>query len=107
MGLGHPMEGVGTVGGIEHLTGLGTQGLDVLPSPPSPITDDAQAPLLFRLTFRTFFRSSEAFWRSLPQGGEDELYVDYSILCNPLFLGYLFINHNFIQTGRPISDPPG
>src|SRR5215831_678274 len=33
---------------IEHLTGLGKQGLDMLPYPLGPITDDAQAHLLFR-----------------------------------------------------------
>ena len=33
---------------IEHLTRLGKQGLDVFPYPLGPITDDAQAHLLFR-----------------------------------------------------------
>lgn len=42
-----------------------------------------------------------------PAGGEGELCVDYFMHCNFLFLGYLFINHNFMQTGRPIADPPG
>ena len=40
--------GCATVGVIEHLTGLGTPGLDVVPSPLGPITDAAQAYLLFR-----------------------------------------------------------
>src|SRR5437879_4153263 len=47
MGFGHPMEVLGTVIGIEHLTGLGKQGLDMLPYPLGPITDDAQAHLFF------------------------------------------------------------
>src|SRR5712691_2726529 len=42
------MEVLGTVGIIEHLTRVGKQGLDVLPYPLGPITDDAQAHLLFR-----------------------------------------------------------
>ena len=48
MGFGHPMEVLGTVVVIEHLTGLGKQGLDMFPYPLGPITDDAQAHLLFR-----------------------------------------------------------
>jgi len=48
MGFGNPMEVLGTVVIIEHLTRLGKQGLDVLPDPLSPITDDAQAHLLCR-----------------------------------------------------------
>src|SRR4051794_35246775 len=42
------MEVLGTVVIIEPLTGLGKQGLDMLPYPLGPITDDAQAHLLFR-----------------------------------------------------------
>jgi hypothetical protein len=42
------MEVLGTVGVIEHLTRLGKQRLDVFPDPLGPITDDAQAHLLFR-----------------------------------------------------------
>src|SRR5215210_659311 len=42
------MEVRGTVVIIEHLTGLGKQCLDVFPYPLGPITDDAQAHLLFR-----------------------------------------------------------
>jgi len=42
------MEVLGTVVVIEHLTGLGKQGLDVFPYPLGPITDDAEAHLLFR-----------------------------------------------------------
>src|ERR1043166_5476734 len=41
------MEVLGTVVIIEHLTGLGKQCLDVFPYPLGPITDDAQAHLLF------------------------------------------------------------
>src|SRR5712691_1452634 len=48
MDFGYPLEVLGTVGVIEHLTGLGKQGLDMFPSPRGPITDDAQAHLLFR-----------------------------------------------------------
>src|SRR5262245_18880602 len=42
------MEVLGAVVVIEHLTGLGKQGLDVFPDPLGPITDDAQAHLLCR-----------------------------------------------------------
>src|SRR5215475_10740648 len=42
------MEVLGTVVIIQHLTRLGKQGLDVFPEPLGPITDDAQAHLLFR-----------------------------------------------------------
>jgi hypothetical protein len=45
--FGSPLKGLGTVGVIEHLTGLGKQGLDMFPYPPGPIPDDAQAHLLF------------------------------------------------------------
>src|SRR3982751_5723457 len=48
MDFGYLMEVLGTVVVIEHLTGLGKQGLDVFPYPLGPITDDAQAHLLFR-----------------------------------------------------------
>src|SRR5687767_80919 len=48
MGCGHPMEGLGAVIIIEHLTRLRKQGLDVLPDPLGPITDDTQAHLLCR-----------------------------------------------------------
>src|SRR5213078_4471940 len=48
MDFGYPMEGLGTVVVIEHLTGLGQQGLDMFPYPLGPITDDAQAHLLCR-----------------------------------------------------------
>src|SRR5712691_5435828 len=41
-----------------------------------------------------------------PAGGEGELCVDYCMPYKFLFLGYLFINHAFMQTGRPISDTP-
>ena len=47
MGCGHPMEVLGAVIIIEHLTRLRKQGLDVFPDPLGPITDDAQAHLLF------------------------------------------------------------
>ena len=47
-GLWPPVEVLGTVVVIEHLTGLGKQGLDVFPYPLGPITDDTQAHLLFR-----------------------------------------------------------
>ena len=42
------MEVLGTVVIIEHLTSLGKQCLDMFPYPLGPITDDAQAHLLFR-----------------------------------------------------------
>src|SRR5437867_12502923 len=42
------MEILCTVVIIEHLTSLRKQCLDMLPSPLGPITDDAQAHLLFR-----------------------------------------------------------
>src|SRR5215216_5542483 len=42
------MEILGTVVIIQHLTRLGKQSLDVFPYPLGPITDDAQAYLLFR-----------------------------------------------------------
>src|SRR4029453_7088478 len=42
------MEVLGTVVIIQHLTRLGKQGLDVFPDPLGPITDDAEAHLLFR-----------------------------------------------------------
>src|SRR5438132_11283663 len=42
------MEVLCTVVVIEHLTGLGKQCLDMFPYPLGPITDDAQAHLLFR-----------------------------------------------------------
>src|SRR5688572_12667516 len=42
------MEVLGTVIIIEHLTRLGKQGLDMLPYPLGPVTDDAEAHLLFR-----------------------------------------------------------
>src|SRR6266571_9339058 len=42
------MEVLCTVGGIEHLTRLGKQCLDMFPYPLGPITDDAQAHLRFR-----------------------------------------------------------
>src|SRR5438445_13795191 len=42
------MEVLCTVVVIEHLTGLGKQGLDMFPYPLGPITDDAKAHLLFR-----------------------------------------------------------
>ena len=48
MGFGHPMEVLGAVIVIEHLTRLRKQGLDVFPDPLGPITDDTQAHLLFR-----------------------------------------------------------
>ena len=48
MGLGDPMEVLGTVGILEPLTRVGQQGLDMLPAPRGPITDNAQAPLRFR-----------------------------------------------------------
>src|SRR5262245_12021693 len=48
MDFGDPLEVLGTVVVIEHLTGLGKQSLDMSPYPLGPITDDAQAHLLFR-----------------------------------------------------------
>src|SRR5919202_1125858 len=48
MGFGHPMEILGAVIVIEHLTRLRKQGLDVFPYPFGPITDDTQAHLLCR-----------------------------------------------------------
>src|SRR5262245_27859242 len=41
------MEVLCTVIVLEHLTGLRKQGLDMFPDPLGPITDDAQAHLLF------------------------------------------------------------
>src|SRR3954469_24468404 len=41
------MEVLGTVVGIEHLTRLGKEGLDMFPYPLGSITDDAEAHLLF------------------------------------------------------------
>jgi len=48
MGFGNPMEVLGAVRVIEHLTRLRKQGLDVFPDPLGSITDDTQAHLLFR-----------------------------------------------------------
>src|SRR5262249_6660772 len=48
VGFGHPMEVLRTVVVIEHLPGLGKQGLHMFPYPLGPITDDTQAHLLFR-----------------------------------------------------------
>ena len=48
VGFGHSLAVLGTVGGLASLTGRGQQALDVWPSPLSPITDDAPAPLRFR-----------------------------------------------------------
>src|SRR4029453_12527894 len=48
------MEVLGTVGVIEHLTGLGKQDLDMFPDPLGPITDNAQAHLLCRNQARLF-----------------------------------------------------
>src|SRR5215212_9171192 len=48
MGFGDPMEVLGTVVIIEHLTRLGKQGLNMFPYPLGSITDDAQAHLFFR-----------------------------------------------------------
>src|SRR5499427_11007580 len=48
------MEVLGTVVVIEHLPGLGKQGLDVFPYPLGPITDDTQAHLLCRNQARLF-----------------------------------------------------
>src|SRR5262245_58293723 len=42
------MEGLGTVVIIEPVTRVGQQGLDMLPAPRDPITDNAQAHLRFR-----------------------------------------------------------
>jgi hypothetical protein len=42
------MEVLRTVVVIEHLTGLGKQGLHMFPYPLGPITDDTQTHLLFR-----------------------------------------------------------
>ena len=41
VGCGDPMEILGTVGVIEHLTRVGKQGLDMFPDPLGPVTDDA------------------------------------------------------------------
>ena len=54
-----------------------------------------------------FFAVLKQFWQSLLQRREDELYTAHGIRHNSLFLGYFPINHNFLQTMRPISDPPG
>jgi hypothetical protein len=48
VGFGHPMEVLGTVVVIEYLTRPGKQRLDVFPYSLGPITDDAQAHLVFR-----------------------------------------------------------
>src|SRR5207249_9507994 len=48
MDFGYPLEVLCTVVVIEHLTGLRKQGLDMFPYPLGPITDNAQAHLLFR-----------------------------------------------------------
>jgi hypothetical protein len=54
-----------------------------------------------------FFAALEQFWQSLLQRGEDDLYTGYVIRSNPLFPCHLSLNHNFLQTVRPISDPLG
>jgi hypothetical protein len=46
--FGHPMEVLGTVVVIAHLTSLGKESLDVFPYPLGPVTDDAEAHLRFR-----------------------------------------------------------
>src|SRR5262245_25960144 len=47
VGFRHPMEILSTVVVIEDLTRLGKQRLDVFPDPLGPVTDNAEAHLLF------------------------------------------------------------
>ena len=41
------------------------------------------------------------------QRGANDLYTGYFIRANPLFPWYISLNHTFLQTVRPISDPLG
>ena len=54
-----------------------------------------------------FFAVLEQFWQSILKRGEDELYTGYFIRSNPLFPCYLSLNHHFLHTVRPVSDPLG
>ena len=62
---------------------------------------------ILKLTFRTLFRNSEAILPASLQEEETELAVDAFIAHTPLFLYAPPLNHNFLQIGRPISDPLG
>jgi hypothetical protein len=42
-----------------------------------------------------FFVVLKQFWKSLLKRGEAELYTDYFMRHNPLFLWHFPINHNF------------
>jgi hypothetical protein len=52
-----------------------------------------------------FFAVLKQFWQSLLKSGGDEFYTDNCLRFNSLFPCPLFFNHNFLQTGRPISGP--
>jgi hypothetical protein len=59
------------------------------------------------LTFRTLCWNSEAILAELLKRGEAELATDAFTSHNYLFLHTMPLNHNFLQIGRPISDPLG
>ena len=54
-----------------------------------------------------FFAVRKQFWKNLLKRGENEFYTDNCRHSNQLFLEDLSVNHNFLQTGRPISAPLG
>jgi hypothetical protein len=60
-----------------------------------------------QLTFRTLCWNSEAILAELLKRGEAELATDAFTSHNYLFLHTMPLNHNFLQIGRPISDPLG
>ena len=54
-----------------------------------------------------FFAVLKQFCQSLRKRREDKRDPDYFICSNLLFPWHFSFNHNFLQTGRPISDPLG
>ena len=52
-----------------------------------------------------FFAVLKQFWQSLLKSGGDEFNTDNCLRFNSLFPCPFFLNHNFLQTGRPISGP--
>src|SRR6266851_7123613 len=61
----------------------------------------------YKLTFRTLFWSSAAILAEPPEERGGRAIQDDFRRHNSLFLWSLSINHNFLQIGRPISDPLG